>query len=370
MTRLGASLAFELPIFDKVGAQGLGPNQIMSSLERGNTPTVAARLEQLRAKVPFALDPLNLEGTYTIPPPPEDFNPNTASATDLIKNGILWKRPTPHDDPALIRTWREVFGENWHPANRIVPVLEPRVGRTHTARPRAKVTNGIYSTANWAGGVLLGSWTGVVGSWVVPTISVPPEPPDVFGNWELSTWTGIDGGDLADPSASNDVLQAGVTQSITPAGTMSCFPWFEWFAPSYLGSPKYLSETQISNFPVKPGDAIYCSVMYLNQIAGYIAFANRSTGQTCAMILLAPTSASVAGNSIEWIVETPLVATVLAALPQFTPVSFTSAFGCSTAGPIGQPSHGGNVANITNTSGKVFTSTNLLAYNVVVHFQG
>ena len=40
---------------------------------------------------------------------PDDFDANMASATELIKQGLYWRRPKPTDDPAIVNAWDKVF---------------------------------------------------------------------------------------------------------------------------------------------------------------------------------------------------------------------------------------------------------------------
>jgi hypothetical protein len=123
-----------------------------------STPTSAAPVwefdeEAFLRKLPYAVTKTNLKGVYAGVAPPDDFDPNTASPSDLIKNGILWRRPTAADPPALRAAWQKVFSRKWLAKDRIVPVLEPQVGKRHILRkPLKKVTEGNYVNGAWSGG--------------------------------------------------------------------------------------------------------------------------------------------------------------------------------------------------------------------------
>jgi hypothetical protein len=65
--------------------------------------------EAFLQKLPYPVTPTNLKGAYAGVAPPDDFDPNTASPSELIKNGILWRRPTAADPPALREAWHRVF---------------------------------------------------------------------------------------------------------------------------------------------------------------------------------------------------------------------------------------------------------------------
>ena len=62
------------------------------------------------------------------------------------------------------------------------------------------------------------------GSWTVPSVSKPTEPPGSDGGWDSSSWVGLDGS-----SGSDDVLQAGIEQRVDGSGNASYYAWFEWF---------------------------------------------------------------------------------------------------------------------------------------------
>lgn len=79
---------------------------------------------QCRAKIPYKLTPTALKGVYLNPTP--DFDPQTASEHDLIKNGIMVRRPTNDDAPELQEAWNKFFGRKWHAKDRIVPEFAPK----------------------------------------------------------------------------------------------------------------------------------------------------------------------------------------------------------------------------------------------------
>lgn len=337
-----------------------------------STATVPSTLDEqaFRAKIPYSLVSTNLRGVYASPAPSADFDPNKASASDLVKNGLLWRRPSATDDPALQQAWQRVFSRQWLAKDRIVPELHPQLRRTHVLKnPMKKVTDTNFVNSAWAGaGTRGGSWTGIIGFWKIPTVTKPSEPQGYVGGWTSSSWIGIDGFDIG--IVSNDVLQAGIEQYVSPGGVASYVAWFEWYAPAQAGSPSYIYQTNIANFPVSPGQEVYCSVQYINNAtAGYIYFANESTGQHFSITLAPPPGATFKGNSIEWIMEAPDGGEPITALPKFTPVAFTSAIGCGAGNALGNPEKG-DTANIQDTAGKVLTSVAVGNYAATVDFIG
>ena len=182
---------------------------------------------KFRAATPFPLHPTNLPGAYTTPAPADDFDPNTASPGDLVRAGLLWKRPDAASQPQLREAWDRVMSRKWRPEDRIVPKLEVQRGRTHHLRQTQ--TNSLdgsnQPTTWWAGAGVLAqpgsSWSGVIGFWEVPSVSMPPEPAGPNGGWDSSSWIGIDGW-----QTSNDVLQAGIDQNVDAQGNAHYDAWY------------------------------------------------------------------------------------------------------------------------------------------------
>jgi Peptidase A4 family len=331
--------------------------------------------ESFRRKFPWPLIATNLKGAYAVPPPPDEFDISTANADDLVRHGLLWLGGPPTSDTLSLEAWRQLYSRKWRPENRVIPHLDPQVGRTHFLGERVqKVADNSYTDGTWAGAAigLRGSWTGVCGSWVVPTVSQPSEPagmipgPTNMAGWTSSSWVGIDG--YSNPAlgiVSNDVLQAGVTQRIFTDGTTSYYSWYEWAVnPPPPVSPGYIYETPIPTVPVSPGQTVFVQVMYTaNNTAGWFFFGNESTGKHYQLTLAPPPTATFSGNTIEWIMECPDGGEDNGiSLPKFSPVVFNDAqgFGYETfyqgylvrhAYPIV-----GDILNIADPAGKVLTS--------------
>jgi len=181
--------------------------------------------EAFRRQLPHELIPTNLDGAFTTPAPPSGFDCNTASASTLAKHGMFLRRPAKNDPPEVAAAWRKAFVREWSAEGRIVPHLDPQIGVTHNKRKFRKTDAGFFSN-NWGGGSIQGNWVTAIGTWVVPTVSTPPEGQGTEGGWNSSSWVGIDGA-----YGSNDVLQAGVQQRVDGSGNASYVAWFEWFAP-------------------------------------------------------------------------------------------------------------------------------------------
>jgi hypothetical protein len=329
-------------------------------------------VESFRGRIPYQLLPTNLKGAYTTPAPPEGFNPNAASQSDLMKHGLMWRKPTPSDPPELRAAWEKFFSRKWLAKDRIIPESHPQLGVTHNYRGAAPKLqkDSTYTGQVWAGaGTKTGKWTSIIGYWKIPTVSVPPEVQGTEGGWNSSSWLGLDGFFF-----SNDVLQAGVQQKVVwipflNIGIPIYVAWYEWFAPPQANSPGYIYQTNIANFPVKPGDEVYCSVQYNGTTSGSISFANDTTGQHFSITLAPPPGANFNGQSCEWIMEAPDGGEPTSSLPRFTPVTFTSALACGPNNAVANPKSG-DIMNIATTGGNILTSTSVDTDTVTISFVG
>jgi hypothetical protein len=321
--------------------------------------------ESFLAKHPFKLTTTNLKGAFAHAAPPDTFDPKTATQSELIKHGLLWRKPAPGDPVELHKAWDRFFSRQWLARDRVVPESHPQTGTTHLYRgekPRLQTgatgpqKDTTYVGKVWAGaGTKTGKWTSIIGYWKIPTVSKPPEPQGNEGGWNSSSWLGLDGFFY-----SNDVLQAGIQQKVISLPFGLSFPiyvaWYEWYAPPQSNSPGYIYQTNIANFPVSPGDEVYCAVSYNGNTSGNISFANDKTGQHFSITLAPPPGASFNGQSCEWIMEAPDGGEPTSSLPKFTPVTFTSALACGPNGATANP-QSGDLLNIENAGGKVLTST-------------
>lgn len=318
-------------------------------------------------KLPFELIPTNVVGAFSSPAPPSDFDPMSASAATLMKHGVFWRRPGPEDHPRLVAAWERVARRPWRAEDRIVPELEPLIGVSHQLRGARELADGRFTSNNWSGGTLAPpgghTWSGAVGHWTIPTVTQPSEPQGTEGGWNSSSWVGVDGA-----YTSNDVLQAGIEQRVDAHGNSSYVAWYEWYAPEQAGSPAYIWQTNITNFPVSPGQEVFCSVQYIDDVSGHLYFANDSTGQHFSITLAPPPGASFNGGSAEWIMEAPDHGEPVASLPSFTPVHFQGAVCCGQNIASGNPMGGDSW--VIDRSGTPLTSVALGDGSVTITFIG
>lgn len=329
-------------------------------------------------KLPYSVTPTSVQGVYAGVPPGDDFDPNTASAAALVKAGILFRRPTASDSPALQAAWKNAFSQKWLAKNFVVPVLEPQIGRTHQLRQKPKeVSNGNYLGYAWAGAATAtgGPYTGVIANWIVPSVSKASEPASSSPSYDSgvgiaydsSSWVGIDGFDFS--VVSNDVLQAGVEQYVDTSGKAHYVAWYEWYTAGDT-TPSYVYQTNFANLPVTAGNEVSVCVLYQGKTAGYISFGNVTTGKYTSVTLAPPKGATFSGNTVEWIVEDPDGGeSTNTALAKFSPVTFNSALACTASGGTNNP-QADNTCNIETLGGKVLTKTILGNETVTVDFIG
>jgi hypothetical protein len=320
-----------------------------------------------RKKIVHPLVATNLKGAFTCPPLPPDFDVHTASQADLQRHGLRLRRPLPTDPPSFHGLWDRAM-KVWSPAKQIVPELHPHIlppEKMLNRRPSGKRSvAGDYVGGNWSGVCgFNGDWAGVMGAWVVPTVSKPSEAQGNEGGWNSASWVGLDGFSVAGVVSSGNVLQAGVWQKLDAKGNPTYFAWYEWFTAPTTNSPSYIYPVQITNVPVKPGQEVFASVQYIdNRTAGYILFLNLTTGHWFPMTLAPPPTADTRGVTCEWVMEAPDGGEPNSALPKFTPVNFTAAIACSPTWGLVVPTNVSwpnalNILSIDDAGGTILTST-------------
>jgi hypothetical protein len=155
------------------------------------------------------LNSTNLTGAFSSPAPPDSFRSEQRRRRPTGQARLLWRRPAATGEPALVSASNAVFSRTWLAKDRIVPQLDPQIGKTHALKKAlTRVTDQNFVNSAWSGaGVRGGKWTGIIGFWKIPTVSEPSEPRGEIGGWDSSSWIGLDGFDI--DIVSNDVLQAG-----------------------------------------------------------------------------------------------------------------------------------------------------------------
>jgi hypothetical protein len=237
---------------------------------------------------------------------------------------------------------------------------------------------------------VLDNWVGAMGIWRVPTVSAPQgknATPADDGQYHSASWVGLDGAwanNPNEPTASQDVLQAGIAQNVNPGITTQDQPggiglysaWAEWFTPAFSDPNArteypYLAPQTISTVSVNPGDQITVVVQYVQHRGdnifnpsqppgpyhfGAVLLVNMTTGKTANFYWPPPPQASFAGDSAEWIMEL----NDGSVLPAFSTISFTDAEACDVAdappgGVIGTELQDGTVIDLVDKFNSIKT---------------
>jgi Peptidase A4 family/Tachylectin len=251
----------------------------------------------------------------TYPLPPDGFDPRAASPLELRRYGLP-QRPDPAVRPELAARWDEVYSRKLSyitPTFLPVEELVPGLGRADRPRQDVTVTND-----TWSGAVTHASpgetFEWVSGQWNVPYVE--PGGQGGPGPWYASTWIGIDG--------ITDVTQIGTMQIVSADLTTSCYAWYEWWS-KFFTSPWQV----IQNFTVSFGDTIYGLICMQSTTAADFSMINMTTGFHVGFgqyPLNAPGNTTSMENQAEWILERPEVGGVNPPLPDFSPVTFSSAY--------------------------------------------
>jgi len=243
----------------------------------------------------------------TFQAPPDDFDPDTASDSELERFGVPELPPV---DPRM----RERIKSALRGFKIVEPVFIARP-IAHRRPPRSALKHLPGTNQTWSGGVAdapLGQpivW--VVGSWGVPGVAPPAGAPEEM-IFAASTWIGIDGVGRSP----DDVLQAGCdAQAKVSNGVASSRyrAWYEW----YPGNSSYLD-----NMPVAAGDVFRCLIRLdpgsMNSASIFLSNSSQNIAQHFQLI--APEGYSLTGNCAEWILESN---GQLGPLASFSMVSFT-----------------------------------------------
>ena len=335
-------------------------------------------------RFPFKLVPTNLPGAYAVPPPPAGFELAKATSAQLRKYGFPFSRPTARAPSAAIAAWKRATSRKWRVEDWIIPELEPVPGKTHHLRDRPSNNSSPF----WSGAVVTGpngNFNGVLAFWKVPTISQPTEAQGQRGGWDSSSGAGIDGW------TSNDLLQAGVQQYIPGPGAKPQYvAWYQWWIapptnppPSPLdpsgyaeawvnstnGTYQYIYQTNFKKFAVAPGDQVMCAIVYRENAAGTVHFANERTGQNVILNLKPPPTVQFAANNAEWIMELPNGGWPNTSLPKFSQIQFGDAFAtipnCPSAGLPGN----GLILNML-VNGTLVATASASGTGVTINFTG
>ncbi|KAJ5951606.1 Concanavalin A-like lectin/glucanases superfamily [Penicillium vulpinum] len=170
----------------------------------------------------------------------------------------------------------------------------------------------VQYSKNWAGVVrenppARATYTAVSATFTVPEPTATNESGEMQA---VSAWVGIDGDTYTDA-----ILQTGIDAYIQN-GQQTFDAWYEWYPLSAENFDLQLSA----------GDVVVAKVETFSTSKGAAIIENKSTGQRVTKTLSAPsTSATIAGQNAEWIVEDFNTGNNMVPLANFGKVDFTGA---------------------------------------------
>jgi Peptidase A4 family len=305
--------------------------------------------------------PTNIPGATTTAPPPEGFNPLTASDSELEYYGYP-PRPDQSEAPKAFASWQKAMKAS---NKRITPVLQVTnnfAGPAKVKADSAAPANGSAAASyNWSGYVNTNGVTSysqssfyyIIGDYVVPVARQAYSKCD--GGWDYSvTWVGIDGW------GSGDVLQAGNEADAYCSGSSKATyysAWYEWYPYGW---------TRITNLPITPGDDLFVEVWSTSSTAGHAYLVNYNTDQYVIINFPAPPGTHLVGNSAEWIVERPGVGGGLATLANYISDYFSDAYAYNFAYSGVDPGHAGSFpVTMLDNSGKAISYPTPLGVNAI-----
>jgi hypothetical protein len=195
----------------------------------------------------------------------------------------------------------------------IFPILQPipvLAAQNNIYHDSAAISSG--DSTNWAGYVATGgTFTGVTGTWTVPTVN---SGTSVSAD---ASWVGIGG------INSNDLIQAG-TQAVETGNNIVYEAWVET-----LPNP-----SQPLSLTVKPGDSVTVSITQESTGIWLVKFTDNTTGINNSETIDYSSSLS----SAEWIEERPEINNFLPTLDNFNSIDFTGATAIENGSsiPLGQ----------------------------------
>ncbi|KAL9095562.1 MAG: hypothetical protein Q9165_001994 [Trypethelium subeluteriae] len=193
------------------------------------------------------------------------------------------------------------------------------------------------TSTNWAGAALDSSgFTGVQGTFTVPSVSTPPG-----GNsgtaYSASAWVGIDG-----YTCSSAILQTGLDFTIQN-GRVSYDAWYEWYPANAV---------DFSGISFSAGDSVKLTIVATSKTSGTATIQNLSKG-TSVSHTFSGQSGTLCETNAEWIVEDfeEISGGQAEQVPfaDFGTISFSSATATKSGSTVGVS--GADIIDMTSSNG-------------------
>lgn len=259
-----------------------------------------------------------LTDVFFYPQPPLGADPLRMSDAALEQYGFP-PRPGAGAPKVIQERWQHLVTA---PQTRVAdPKLQVTTvvnGRVKDLRLGGTIRNSVASTSNnWSGYALESASDPFhVNNTTVFAEFFVPIGQQAFGTCSTteeysSQWVGIDGFNTS------DVLQAGTEVDASCSGgktTAFYAAWYEW-APN--------PEVRISGLPVAPGNLMGVTVWWTSSSPhGHAYVINYTTQKSSTIAFNPPSGTSLAGDSVEWIMERSTVNGSLPDLPNYVGDSF------------------------------------------------
>ncbi|KAJ9251809.1 hypothetical protein DTO195F2_7664 [Paecilomyces variotii] len=206
----------------------------------------------------------------------------------------------------------------------------------------------IYSH-NWAGVALLSSAlpsTPILTS-VAATITVPIPASSATNVQAASAWVGIDG--FVNTAA---ILQTGIDIVAFQGEEARYKAWYEWYPDPAIHL----------DLAIAAGDVIVMAVYSTSELTGVTVIQNESTGQSTTVTVSAPHStATLTGQSVEWIVEDYQSGGSRVSFLDFGTVNFTRAVARATGNQtFGAGGDGAVTVDMIMDNGSIVAEANIV----------
>ena len=265
------------------------------------------------------------------PPPPEGFDPFTATEEDLKRHGLPL-RPDPQTQPGMAALWQRK-ARRYRNFEHLEPQFEPATPVIAAAPPAGTFELSPYESCGYELDSFSAPFTALFVTWTVPDLKYtanPPAGPDPNLFRTFVTLGSVQGG-----------LDVHVEMTVDSANTVTSQLWAE-----FVGN---------INLPVSPGDVISGSLCLDAQPpgAGAYFFANETSGQTMSFPVttgLPPATFILAGVSRAGdFQQLPLPA-----LARFGVVYFDEISAYTTSGPRSLTS--GDAVTMTDQNGSAIAT--------------
>jgi hypothetical protein len=261
-------------------------------------------------------------------------------------------RPHPAEAAGAFNAWRRAVSTP-------TTIVEPRLVAHPELHHGAIITAGPATSGNWSGFELrgpTGTYDWVTGLWNVPSVTGESN-----SHTYSAFWIGLDGDGVS------DLVQAGTEQENYNFNfwffTISISVYYAW--TEFL--PQQATEQQISNFPINPGDEIFCEVWMgnagsaptLSGAFGVLLVENLTTSESTTVYTPVGTTV-VGGSEAVWIMERPSLGTALTDLADYASARMFNAYARKAGSGRGRgyvPYQGANNLQITMINGATTLST-------------